>query len=99
MGLKRNILEKILDPAHREATRHLRRLMTIRNHFAHRSRTVFSQDHPAGYAPDPKKPEEALDYDALVAEFDVLCPKIEKALIAAFRSKGGATSESPWPAA
>jgi hypothetical protein len=88
-ALKRRILEKIIDdPDSHKSIQDLNRLGTIRNYFAHCGQEIT----PIGgtpFVPDPRKPENAIDFAALYAEFTALAPRVESFLAEVFRAKGG----------
>ena len=96
-GLKCNVLEKFLEPTGKQFFNNLRRLGRIRNHFAHCGPHVATPDRPEGFAPNPKRLNEPLDFAAMFRDFKELCPGVEQELLAAFKSKGGVTSLTPPP--
>jgi hypothetical protein len=97
-GLKRSILSKILGKNHKKLIGHLHRIGEIRNRFAHSAPHVVTTEHPGGFAPDPKNPKQPVDFAALYAEFENLCPMAESELAAVFAAKGGVLGTTPWPA-
>ena len=93
-ALKRRVLEKIVHDLDMGRLRDLNRLNTIRNYFAHCNQEMFEgADAPPegarGQVIDPRKPDRAIDFDALYDEFADIVGELEKYLAAVFLDKGG----------
>lgn len=90
-GLKVRILEKILRPEGKVAKRQtelLRRMNNIRNTFAHCGITRYESKTGESYVPDPRKPDEALDFNALYTEFSDSVPTLRDYLLEKAAEKG-----------
>ena len=80
LGIKLHILEKIIQRLDKEDLKHihnLRRLITIRNYFAHTDTQFLEpgeigEDGMIGLVPDPKRLDKYVDYDKLYDEFNSL---------------------------
>jgi hypothetical protein len=66
----------------------LRRLSSIRNLFAHCGVTRYKAETKESYVPDPRKPEEGLDFAALHEEFLSAIPSLRDYLLARAVEKG-----------
>jgi|GEM_PF-1558777 len=91
-GLKVRILEKILaaeGDKHRQQTEKLRRLSNIRNLFAHCGVKRYDAATKRTFVPNPRNPDEALDFDALHKEFFGTVPEVRDLLIKKAAEKGG----------
>ena len=93
-GLKRSILEKIVPDIDQGKRNKIGRLNTIRNLFAHCGPKLYdSLEEPSHVLirriPDPKKPKESLDFDALYSEFIEIDPEINEYLSKIYIDLGG----------
>ena len=90
-GLKVRILSKILSSEGKEGEdqiRVLQRLNNIRNIFAHCGATWYAADSGESFVPNPKKPDQGLDFDALRAEFNGALPAVRDYLLLKAVEKG-----------
>lgn len=90
-GLKVRILDKILatdDKAAKQVIQQLRRANNIRNIFAHCGITRYESKTGQSYVPNPRKPEEGIDFDALHAEFAASIPALRDFLLKRTSEKG-----------
>jgi len=90
-GLKVRILGKILSSEGKDAEtklQSLRRLSNIRNLFAHCGVTRYDSETRESFIPNPKDPDQALDFDALHAEFSATVPGLRDYLLAKAVQKG-----------
>ncbi len=93
-SLKRNILEKIVPLFDKNKMQDLRRLMTIRNYFAHCNQeflqiTEFVDSERKGNVPDPRNPARGIDFEELYFEFTRKNDGLTKYLAEKFIEKGG----------
>ena len=90
-GLKVRILTKILssegNPAEKQIQL-LRRLNNIRNIFAHCGITRYDAETKTSYIPNPKQPDEGLDFNALHTEFVDALPDLRDYLLAKAAERG-----------
>jgi len=90
-GLKVRILEKILSEDDKDAmnaVQLLRRANRIRNVFAHCGITRYESKTGQSYVPDPRNPEQGLDFEALHAEFSASIPPLRDFLLKKATEKG-----------
>lgn len=90
-GLKVRILEKILyseGKDAREKVEKLRRANNIRNIFAHCGVTRYEYSSGDSYVPNPRKPDEGLDFEVLHAEFMEIVPTLRDYLLEKASAKG-----------
>ncbi len=95
-GLKRSILEKIVPDIDQDKRNKIGRLNTIRNLFAHCGPKLWEgiNGPPGAHAfrrriPNPRKPKESLDFDALYNEFIGIEPEIITYLSKVYIDLGG----------
>lgn len=104
LGLKRSILERWValaeekhgkeDPTvklERARIQDINRLMRIRNIFAHTSPawTDLGDGGHKDYAPDPKRPGSAIDYENCIEEFHSLEPAVNRWLMEKYETMSG----------
>ena len=90
-GLKVRVLEKVLSPEGKTAAIHiekLRRANNIRNVFAHCGLTRYESKTGQSYVPNPRKPDEGLDFRALYAEFSDSVTELRDYLLKKASEKG-----------
>ena len=93
-GLKRRIIEKIIEDPDMQQIQNLNRINTIRNYFAHCGQQMFNGEAPpppdsTGSVPDPRKISRAIDFDKLYEEFSNIIADVEKYLGFVYQGKGG----------
>ncbi len=94
-GLKVRILEKILasdGKAGKETVQRLRRASSIRNIFAHCGVTRYEASAGRSCVPNPRDPEEGIDYGVLYAEYSVSIPLLRDFLLQKAVEKGAKIS-------
>jgi len=89
MGLKRKILEKIVDKESINIEK-LNRLIRIRNNFAHCGPEITKfTPQEITFIPDPRNPEKHINFDAEHQEFVIIAKELKLSLMNIFLSKGG----------
>lgn len=74
-GLKVRIVEKILGSEEKTMVQSLRRVNNIRNLFAHYAKLRYEGGE--SFAPNPRKLDKKLDFEALYAEFMKIVPILQ----------------------
>jgi hypothetical protein len=92
-GLKKRVLEKIIKDLDKRKIERLNRLNTIRNYFAHRDLSYVKVVDKECWAPDPRKPEKSINFDALYKEFIENESEVLNYLFSIFESMGGIFSD------
>ena len=93
-GLKRRILEKVIDDPDQEQMQKLNRINTIRNYFAHCGQEMFAgkalpPEGAKGSVPDPRNPQRLIDFEKLHGEFVSIVGGITQYLGEVYQAKGG----------
>ena len=90
-GLKRRILEKIVENLDKRKLSDLNRANTIRNYFAHCNQQIIEGSDPKieGKIFDPRKIDRPIDFEMLHKEFMSIAIGIEEFLITIYKQKGG----------
>jgi hypothetical protein len=90
-ALKRGVLFKIAPQLKRDIGKHLYRLNTIRNYFAHVGKEIFdaSQTGKPGRIPDPRDHKKSVDFAELRDEFLTLARPVVLALANHYQAIGG----------
>jgi hypothetical protein len=91
-GLKRRILEKVIDNPDSSKIQDLNRINTIRNYFAHCNQEIFVGSDPMqaeGKILDPRRLDREIDFEKLYKEFKRLIPGVHKYLATVYSNKGG----------
>jgi hypothetical protein len=96
-ALKRNILDKILQSRNHQNEQkmhELNRLNSIRNYFAHCNQEIYTIKSKEGFIPDPKKPENPIDFNKLYEEFITIAKQVESWLFEEYKGMGGIFSQT-----
>ena len=96
-ALKRNILEKILQSLNhqnQQKIHELNRLNSIRNYFAHCNQEIYTIKSNESFVPDPKKPENPIDFKKLYEEFMSIAKQVEYWLFDEYKGMGGIFSQT-----
>jgi len=91
-ALKRRILEKILRSINHydnKMIQDLNRINTIRNYFAHCNQEIYLINSTESIVPDPRKPDQPINFKSLYEEFKPTAGNIEKWLIDEYKFMGG----------
>ncbi len=90
-GLKRRILEKIVENIDNSKLNDLNRVNTIRNYFAHYNQQIIEGSDPKveGIIFDPRKIDRPVDFEKLHKEFMSIAGGVEEFLIIIYKQKGG----------
>jgi hypothetical protein len=95
-ALKRRILEKVLKVKDEKIIQALNRMNTIRNHFVHCNQEVFKAGESESFIPNPRNPQEGIDFEKLYKEFLGSEKDVIEYLFDKFKKMGGiANSEKP----
>ena len=93
-GLKRRILEKIVQDFDKEKLHNLNRINSIRNYFAHCNQIVFEgsefpKEDDQGKVIDPRNLDREIDFESLHKEFMSRIGPLEKYLADIYLEMGG----------
>jgi hypothetical protein len=90
-ALKRRILQKIVENLDERKLQDLNRANTIRNYFAHCNQQIVEGPNLSaeGKVIDPRKIDQAIDFEKLHSEFVALAGGVEEYLMSIFKQKGG----------